>query len=217
MPIDYSTYHYKWKLISYFIRHYRAKEKCEWCGVENGEPHPITGSTVILTVAHIDQDKRNNRFYNLAALCQRCHLGHDKYQHARNRKYGRNHKENQLELFPSPSIKRQLMFVPIKIIQFNAKSLIIKYIERIKSGHNRDILNVNYLITRNLKRDNRDSLVSRNRDSLVSLLYPLNYLIIRGIEIRVSRFCPEISIRITLIINHLPTNWIIFSGTHMNF
>jgi 5-methylcytosine-specific restriction endonuclease McrA len=99
MPIDYSKYHPKWKKISEFIRFYRADNKCEWCGAHNYEPHPITGSRVVLTVAHIDQDKTNNSFFNLAALCQRCHLNHDRYQHQRNRKYGRNHRENQLSLF----------------------------------------------------------------------------------------------------------------------
>lgn len=33
---------------------------------------------IILTVAHLDQDPGHNRFHNLAALCQRCHLNHDR-------------------------------------------------------------------------------------------------------------------------------------------
>jgi hypothetical protein len=33
---------------------------------------------IILGVAHLDQDIKNNRFNNLAALCQRCHLNHDR-------------------------------------------------------------------------------------------------------------------------------------------
>lgn len=99
MPIDYKEYHPKWKKISKFIRFYRARNHCEWCGCENYQPHPDTGSKVILTVAHIDQDINNNSFFNLAALCQKCHLNHDRSQHIRNRKYGRNHKRNQLELF----------------------------------------------------------------------------------------------------------------------
>ncbi len=94
MPIDYKIYHPKWKLISRLIRFKRAQNKCEWCGAENYQPHPLTGSKVILTVAHIDRNKDNNRFNNLAALCQRCHLNHDKEQHVANRKY----KENQLSI-----------------------------------------------------------------------------------------------------------------------
>lgn len=53
------------------------------------------------TVAHVDRNKNNNRFSNLAALCQRCHLGHDLAQHIENRKYGRYWKKYQLALeFP---------------------------------------------------------------------------------------------------------------------
>jgi len=33
-----------WDLRSRFVRFYRAKNKCEWCGAENGKPHPITGA-----------------------------------------------------------------------------------------------------------------------------------------------------------------------------
>jgi len=86
MPIDYSKYHPKWKLISKLIRFKRAQNKCEWCGAENYQPHPITGSRVILTCAHIDRDVTNNRFNNLAALCQRCHLNHDREESVRKRK-----------------------------------------------------------------------------------------------------------------------------------
>lgn len=50
---------------------------------------------VVLTVAHLDHNKHNNRFDNLAALCQREHLGHDMQQHIANRKYGRNWKGKQ--------------------------------------------------------------------------------------------------------------------------
>lgn len=100
MPINYKDYHPKWKLISRLIRVHRAKNRCENSGCEavNYEPHPITGSKVILTVAHMDHDKNNNRFHNLKALCQRCHLYHDRFQHADNRKYGRNWKRDQLTL-----------------------------------------------------------------------------------------------------------------------
>jgi heterodisulfide reductase subunit B len=99
MPIDYKEYHPKWKLISKLIRFNRAQNQCEWCGAINGQPHPVTNSKVVLTVAHVDQDKNNNRFNNLAALCQRCHLGHDAKQHAFNRKYGRKTKYQNGKLF----------------------------------------------------------------------------------------------------------------------
>lgn len=99
MPIDYREYHPKWKLISRLIRYRRANNHCEWCGVENGSKNPITQSKIVLTVAHIDHNKRNNRFANLAALCQKCHLNHDRQQHIYNRKYGRKWKKDQMTLF----------------------------------------------------------------------------------------------------------------------
>lgn len=98
MPIDYKQYHPKWKLISKLIRFRRANNCCEDCGAENYKPHPDTGSKVVLTVAHLDHDKNNNRFWNLRALCQRCHLKLDLGTHVRNRKYGRNHKKAQITL-----------------------------------------------------------------------------------------------------------------------
>lgn len=101
MPINYKEYHPKWKLISRLIRFKRAQNKCEWCGIENYSIKP-TGSKVVLTVAHIDHDKTNNRFNNLAALCNGCHLRHDVKQHVANRKYGRNWKgEHQTKLILS--------------------------------------------------------------------------------------------------------------------
>ena len=41
---------------------------------ENGEPHPETGSRVVLTLAHVwDKAPENASLLNLACLCQRCH------------------------------------------------------------------------------------------------------------------------------------------------
>ena len=100
MPIDYSTYPPDWKLRSRFVRFYRAKNKCEWCGAKNGEAHPITGSRVVLTVAHI-YDMRHSAasLLNLAALCQRCHLNHDRRHHRENAWKTRRAKLNNQELF----------------------------------------------------------------------------------------------------------------------
>lgn len=99
MPINYRDYHPKWSLISRLIRFNRAQNKCEKCEAVNGQPHPVTGSKVVLTVAHVDQDRRNNRFWNLRAWCQRCHLGHDRKTHIYNRKYGRETKYVNGKLF----------------------------------------------------------------------------------------------------------------------
>lgn len=47
----------------------RAQWKCERCGYA----HEVeTG--FVLTVHHLDGDKHNLQDWNLAALCQRCHL-----------------------------------------------------------------------------------------------------------------------------------------------
>lgn len=103
MPINYKEYHPKWALIVRLIRK-RSGDRCEGspkyprCRAANGEPHPETGSKVVLTTAHLDHDKNNNRFTNLRHLCQRCHLNHDIKQHAQNRKYGRNWKRDQISL-----------------------------------------------------------------------------------------------------------------------
>lgn len=91
MPIDYSKYPPNWPVIRMRIR-VRAKERCEWCSARNGQPHPVTGSRVVLTVAHKDHDITHNDGLdadpnapllpepesNLAALCQRCHITWDK-------------------------------------------------------------------------------------------------------------------------------------------
>ena len=98
MPIDYKEYHPKWSLISRLIRFKRANNRCEECGAENYQPHPITGSKVVLTVAHLDHDKSNNRFSNLKAMCQRCHLSYDLGRHVMNRKYGRRKDNYKLDL-----------------------------------------------------------------------------------------------------------------------
>ena len=81
MPIlaeNKARYPRDWKLRSRFVRFYRAKNRCEWCGAANGKAHPVTGSRVVLTVAHIyDERPEAASLLNLAALCQRCHNRHD--------------------------------------------------------------------------------------------------------------------------------------------
>lgn len=46
----------------------------------------VRKTRVILAAAHLDHDPRNNRFHNLRALCQRCHLVHDRAWHALQRR-----------------------------------------------------------------------------------------------------------------------------------
>ena len=42
-----------WALRSRFVRFVRAGGRCEWCGAVHGQPHPVTGSLVVLTAAHV--------------------------------------------------------------------------------------------------------------------------------------------------------------------
>lgn len=80
-PENKSRYPAEWPLISLTVRA-SAGWRCEWCPAEQGKPHPVTGSRVVLTTAHVhDPAPENCAPGNLAALCQRCHLNHDRKQH----------------------------------------------------------------------------------------------------------------------------------------
>ena len=70
--------HPKWKLITKLIITNRANNKCEICGVHNYYMSSKTSIGTILTVAHLDNDTKNNRFENLIALCQICYLANEK-------------------------------------------------------------------------------------------------------------------------------------------
>lgn len=85
-----------WKSISLRIRTVRAAGRCECvgecgtdhdgrCTAENGQPHPLTGSKVVLTTAHRDHTPENVDDANLFAACQRCHLRYDAPHHAETR------------------------------------------------------------------------------------------------------------------------------------
>ena len=69
----------------------RAGNKCEGsplfpdCRAENYKPHPVTGSKVILTIAHLQDPIENCSDENLKAWCQRCHLTYDWKRHKQNR------------------------------------------------------------------------------------------------------------------------------------
>jgi 5-methylcytosine-specific restriction endonuclease McrA len=76
-PENKGRYPKDWKQISYRIRFERAGGLCEVCGAAHGQPHPLTGSTVVLTVAHLDHTPENCADDNLKAMCQKCHNGYD--------------------------------------------------------------------------------------------------------------------------------------------
>jgi 5-methylcytosine-specific restriction endonuclease McrA len=97
-PENKDRYPKDWALRSRFIRFYRARNRCEWCDAENYKPHPITGSKVVLTTAHIyDHRPENAAFWNLAALCQRCHNRYDSKMRKENRR--EKLEQNQMRLF----------------------------------------------------------------------------------------------------------------------
>ena len=86
-PENRHKYPADWKLRSRFVRFYRAKNRCEWCGAKNHELHPATGSKVVLTCAHVHDDRPEaSSLLNLAALCQLCHNGHDAVSRQRRRR-----------------------------------------------------------------------------------------------------------------------------------
>jgi hypothetical protein len=70
------------------------------CLAVQGEPHPVTGSKVVLTVAHVhDPNPMNCAPENLAATCQRCHLNHDRAHHVAKRKANRRAGRAVADLF----------------------------------------------------------------------------------------------------------------------
>ena len=62
------TYPPDWETIAYGVK-VANDWKCERCGHQHS---PGCGYT--LTVHHLDGNRENNEPWNLAALCQRCHL-----------------------------------------------------------------------------------------------------------------------------------------------
>jgi 5-methylcytosine-specific restriction endonuclease McrA len=66
---------------------------------------PISGDPnqkaikVVLTIAHLDHDISNNDYENLAALCQKCHLGIDLKHHMANARETNRKKKGLQNLF----------------------------------------------------------------------------------------------------------------------
>jgi 5-methylcytosine-specific restriction endonuclease McrA len=99
-PENRDRYPADWKLRSRFCRFIRAKGRCEWCGAINYEPHPLTGSKVVLTTAHVyDHRPEASSLLNLAALCQKCHNGHDAAMRRKNHRHRLQAESPQLCLY----------------------------------------------------------------------------------------------------------------------
>ena len=110
MPMRRELYPDNWEEISLAVRE-AAGWRCQGspdypdCRAQQGQPHPVTGSKVVLTVAHLDHtipasrdDKANSSPDNLRAWCQRCHLNYDRHLHAANARRTRH--KHQLPLWP---------------------------------------------------------------------------------------------------------------------
>ena len=86
-PENRDRYPSNWRTIRETIL-LRAGDRCEGspqypdCRAQNTKPHPVTGSRVVLTIAHLDHTPENCAPENLRALCQRCHLAYDADHHA---------------------------------------------------------------------------------------------------------------------------------------
>ena len=109
MPIDYTRYPENWVDLRQQVL-MRANNKCEFCGVHNGDcgirdkngefilmtqmDVELAGLDIkrwiriVLTVAHLDHDEENENVSidRLRALCQRCHLRYDINEKKRRKK-----------------------------------------------------------------------------------------------------------------------------------
>jgi hypothetical protein len=115
MPIDYKKYHPDWltKIRPKIL--IRANYKCEICKREHLKWYFKADLTykdsldfwmiekasevgqpivkVVLTIAHLNHDVNDNRPENLKALCQKCHLNHDRANNIMKRKANKSKKK----------------------------------------------------------------------------------------------------------------------------
>ena len=87
-----------WPQISDWVRFTRALGRCECegecgrgthegrCPNRHGQAAYGTGSKVVLTTAHLDHTPENCDPANLRAMCNGCHLHHDRDHHAETRR-----------------------------------------------------------------------------------------------------------------------------------
>lgn len=98
-----------WKFMVAAVRA-RAGNRCEGspaypdCRAQNGKPHPVTGSKVVLTTAHLERDELETQdLARLLYLCQRCHLTYDAKHHANSARQTRRSRKAARELFDDRS------------------------------------------------------------------------------------------------------------------
>lgn len=100
-PENRHRYPADWPAITQRIKTDRAAGRCECtgecgrpaehldrdgrCRNHHGQPAHGTGSTVVLTTAHLDHTPEHSDDDNLRAMCQGCHLHYDRAHHAATR------------------------------------------------------------------------------------------------------------------------------------
>jgi hypothetical protein len=118
MPINRLRYPENWEEIAKNVIH-KADGRCHFCGkvtgfyalvknswilvpdgmVDHYRKDEIRVFKMVLSAIHLNHDPSDNRSDNLRCACNWCHLEHDKGFHIDSRKYGRDHRLNQLGLF----------------------------------------------------------------------------------------------------------------------
>lgn len=111
-PENRDRYPPDWNATSQRIRFVRAQGRCECegecgrgthtgrCPNRHGEPAYGTGSTVILTTAHLNHTPEDCSDDNLKAMCQGCHLHYDRDHHAQTRSTTKRDGKALADLFP---------------------------------------------------------------------------------------------------------------------
>lgn len=111
------NYDYVWRAMSNGVPVYQTADCAIYNGLngdlldEGGLDIPTEGNEenkltkIVLTISHTDHDITNNGNLgdrpNLRALCQRCHLHHDRHEHAKNSRETRRRKLQITDLFPN--------------------------------------------------------------------------------------------------------------------
>ena len=95
-PENKDKYPKNWKQLSTGLKE-EAGWRCESCFAKHGEPHPETGSIVILTTAHLDHNPANCARENLRVWCQKCHNTYDAPHRAAGVKARRREAENKTQ------------------------------------------------------------------------------------------------------------------------
>jgi hypothetical protein len=126
MPCNYKDYPPNWKTEIRPAILQRDGNKCKFCKVPDrvigyrgdagkwqtieatmqGETDALDAEAagfkivqIVLTIAHLDHDLKNNDYSNLAALCQKCHNNHDKEHRQKNAAATRSKKTGLQRLF----------------------------------------------------------------------------------------------------------------------